>query len=37
MSTDILEILPKLQNSLLDSKVQLSKFYKLLKELMKKQ
>ena len=37
MSTDILETLPKLQNSLLGSKVQLLKFYKLLKELMQKQ
>ena len=37
MSTEVLETLPKVEKALLDFKAQITKFYKLLKELLPKE
>ena len=37
MSTEVLETLPKVKKALLDFKAQITKFYKLLKELLPKE
>ena len=37
MSTEVLETLPKVKKALLDFKAQITKFYKLLKQLLPKE